>query len=219
MEHIKEFEKLIEEFSRLQYIKPSSLPGIDLYMDQVTTFMDEKLAHAKRYPDDKILTKTMINNYTKNALLPPTEKKKYTKEHMLLLIYIYYLKNILPINDIQTLLAPLEEHYFGQNGDFGLSDIYREVVSMETQMFRPFYKDILRKVEKAEQTFTDRPEDEQEYLQIFSMVCMLAFDVYLKKQMIETIVDDLREKENEAAAEKKRAAKETLKKETVKKNS
>ena len=48
MEHIKEFEKLIEEFSRLQYIKPSSLPGIDLYMDQVTTFMDEKLAHAKR---------------------------------------------------------------------------------------------------------------------------------------------------------------------------
>ena len=86
-------------------------------------------------------------------------------------------------------------------------------------MFRPLYKDILRKVEKAEQTFTDRPEDEQEYLQIFSMVCMLAFDVYLKKQMIETIVDDLREKENEAAAEKKRATKETLKKETVKKNS
>ncbi len=212
-------KKQIREMTQLGYIAPEDLPSIELYMDQVTTFMDKYLSQNKRYEEDKTLTKTMINNYTKNNLLPPPEKKRYTKEHLILLIYIYYLKNILPINDIQTLLAPLEEHYFGKNGDFGLSDIYREVVSMETQMFRPFYKDILRKVEKAEQTFTDRPEDEQEYLQIFSMVCMLAFDVYLKKQMIETIVDDLREKENEAAAEKKRAAKETLKKETVKKNS
>ena len=41
---------------------------IDLYMDQVTTFMDEHLSDCKRREDDKILTKTMINNYTKNNL-------------------------------------------------------------------------------------------------------------------------------------------------------
>ena len=195
MEHIKEFEKLIEEFSRLQYIKPSSLPGIDLYMDQVTTFMDEKLAHAKRYPDDKILTKTMINNYTKNNLLPPSEKKKYSQENLLLLIFIYYLKNILSINDIQTLLNPLNEHYFGNTAEEGpsMKDIYKDIVLLETQMFRPFYKDILGKINLAEKSFPDVPEESREYLQNFAMVCMLGFDVYLKKQMIETIIDDMKD--------------------------
>lgn len=199
MEHSEEFQKLLQKYSKLSYIKPQALPDIDLYMDQVTTFMDEKLEHSKRYPEDKILTKTMINNYTKNNLLPPTEKKKYTREHILVLIFIYYLKNILSINDIQTLLAPLEERYFAQDEGTNMKDIYRNIVSLELDMFRPFMKDILRKMQLAEKSFPDEPEEDREYLQNFSLVCMLAFDVYLKKQMIETIVDDLREKEEAAA--------------------
>ena len=85
---------ILESISRIDYIKPEDLPNIDLYMDQVTTFMESQLASTKRYPDDKILTKTMINNYAKNDLLPSPDKKRYSKEHMLLLIFIYYFKNI-----------------------------------------------------------------------------------------------------------------------------
>ena len=88
---------ILEELSSLSYVHPGDVPNIDLYMDQVTTFMDEQLASTKRYPDDKILTKTMINNYTKNNLLPPPVKKKYSREHLLLLVFIYYFKNILSI--------------------------------------------------------------------------------------------------------------------------
>ena len=62
--------------------------------------MDEQLEACKRYEDDKILTKTMINNYAKNNLLPAPEKKKYSKEHVLTLLFIYYFKNLLSINDI-----------------------------------------------------------------------------------------------------------------------
>ena len=76
---------ILDELSHLDYIHPGEVPNIDLYMDQVTTFMDEQLASTKRYENDKILTKTMINNYTKNNLLPPPVKKKYSKEHLLLL--------------------------------------------------------------------------------------------------------------------------------------
>ena len=84
------------------------LPNFDLYMDQVTTFMDEHLSDVKRYEDDKILTKTMINNYTKNDLLPPPVKKKYSKEHIYVLTFIYYLKNILSISDIQKLFKSID---------------------------------------------------------------------------------------------------------------
>ena len=83
---------ILESVSRIDYIKPEDIPNIDLYMDQVTTFMEEQLVSSKRYADDKILTKTMINNYAKNKLLPPPEKKRYSKEHVLMLIFIYYCK-------------------------------------------------------------------------------------------------------------------------------
>ena len=62
---------ILESVSRIDYIKPEDIPNIELYMDQVTTFMEEQLASTQRYDEDKIITKTMINNYAKNKLLPP----------------------------------------------------------------------------------------------------------------------------------------------------
>ena len=83
--------KILKELKKMDYIRPEEIPDIHLYMDQVTTFMEKRLKNTTRNPEeDKILTKTMINNYAKNHLLPPPEKKKYTKEHMLVLLFIYY---------------------------------------------------------------------------------------------------------------------------------
>ena len=103
---------MLRKMTKLNYIKPGDVPGINLYMDQVTTFMDEHLSDSKRHEDDKILTKTMINNYTKNNLLPPPVKKKYSRDHLYILAFIYYLKNLLSISDIQKLINPLTENCF-----------------------------------------------------------------------------------------------------------
>ena len=93
---------IYQVISRIDYVRPDDIPNIDLYMDQVTTFMEKELASSKRHEDDKILTKTMINNYAKNNLLPPPVKKKYSKEHLLVMIFIYYFKNFLSIKDIRN---------------------------------------------------------------------------------------------------------------------
>ena len=71
---------ILQSLERIDYIHPEEIPNIDLYMDQVTTFMETQLRSTKRYEQDKILTKTMINNYAKNHLLPPPVKKKYSKD-------------------------------------------------------------------------------------------------------------------------------------------
>ena len=89
---------ILKDMSALNYIKPGDVPNINLYMDQVTTFMYEHLHDTKRTTDDKVLTKTMINNYAKNNLLPSPVKKKYSKEHIYILTFIYYFKNILSIS-------------------------------------------------------------------------------------------------------------------------
>ena len=188
---------------KLDYIKPEIIPEIDLYMDQVTTFMDSNLKDSKRYNADKILTKTMINNYAKNNLLPPPLKKKYSKEHILVLIFIYYLKNILTINDIQTLLEPLTSKYFTASDGLTLEEIYQTVFQLEQQQVIWLEKDVLRKFEKAKQTFTEEEDEEKEFLQTFSFIAMLALDVYVKKQMIERMIDELNEKKPAHATKKK----------------
>ena len=131
---------ILESISRIDHIKPEDIPNIDLYMDQVTTFMEEQLAATKRFQDDKILTKTMINNYAKNKLLPPPEKKRYSKEHVLMLIFIYYFKNILSISDIQALFTPIVQKYFKSMTEKDMTYIYNEVFSMEKEQIDAIFR-------------------------------------------------------------------------------
>ena len=185
---------IFAKIAELDYIKPDEIPNIDLYMDQVTTFMEENLASTKRHEDDKILTKTMINNYAKNKLLPPPEKKRYSREHLLMLIFIYYFKGILSINDIQTLLEPVSRKYFQTDGNIDISRIYDEVFSLEKSQVEVLKEDILHKFETAQGIFEDAPEEDREFLRMFSFVGLLGFDVYIKKLLIEKMVDELRKK-------------------------
>ena len=189
-------QDLLDSLSKVDGVHPEDVPNIDLYMDQVTTFMDARLASSKRYEEDKILTKTMINNYAKNHLLPPPEKKKYSKEHMLVLIFIYYFKNILSINDIQTLLEPITKKYFHSEDGFSISDLYQEIFELERSEIGTVREDVVKTFEAAKASFAGAPEEDREFLQIFSFICMLSFDVYLKKQLIEELIDKMAPEKN-----------------------
>lgn len=189
---IKKFlANLLQNLKSIGYVKPEDIPNIDLYMDQVITFMDEQLESSKRYDSDKLLTKTMINNYTKNNLLPPPEKKKYSREHVLTLLFIYYFKNILSISDIQSLLNPLTDKYFGQTGDFNMQSVYKEVFQLEEAETKKLLKDLGKKYTIANGTFNDFPEEDRDFLHSFCFICQLSYDVYLKKTLIEKIIDNL----------------------------
>lgn len=185
-------EKLLNDIiSKLNIIDDADIPAIDLYMDQVTTFMDKHLKNNKRFDDDKILTKTMINNYAKNDLLPAPVKKRYSKQHVILLIFIYYFKNILSINDIKTILGPISENYFDVNSPISLEEIYSTVKNLENQLTSDIKNDIQSKINLSEEAFADKSDKDKDFLQLFSLIVSLNFDVYIKKQMIESIVDKL----------------------------
>lgn len=184
-------EDMMKRVDQLTYIRPEEIPNIDLYMDQVLTFMNERLHHTTRNPKaDKILTKTMINNYAKSNLLPPPCKKKYSREHILLLLFIYYFKGVLSINDTGELLESFSGDYFGGKKEFGLEDIYNEVFSLEERQIEILRKDIYDKFGIAQSTFKEGPEEGQEFLRFFSFICLLSFDVYVKRMLIETAIDE-----------------------------
>ena len=188
--------EVMKNFSGLDYIKPEDIPDIPLYMDQITTFMDSKLENCKRYPEDKILTKTMINNYTKNKLIPPPEKKKYSKEHLILLILVYYLKDFLSIGDIKKLLLPLEDNHFRNSENLSMADIYETAYDLVNSQSDYMAHDLFHRWKAAKEAFPEATDTEDKaYLDTFALITLLSFDVYVKKQAIEHLIDTLPDKE------------------------
>lgn len=90
-------------FSR-QALRTGELPGLDLYMDQVITLIENGYAANQRTPDEKLLTKTMVQNYSKAGLVRPIKGKKYTPEHIVQMLVIYTLKRTLSISEIKQAL-------------------------------------------------------------------------------------------------------------------
>lgn len=127
---------LIKNLKNIDYLTLEKIPEIDLYMDQVTTFMEEKLSPYNRDNTQKVLTKTMINNYAKNKVILPPEKKKYSKEHLISLILIYHLKSILSINDISHILNSIKNNqnevysYFINLQKYQMENIELEIIDL-----------------------------------------------------------------------------------------
>ena len=80
-------EDIIREAVRDMDLRPSEIPSIDLYIDQIISLVSDKLEGASPRYRDRVLTKTMINNYSKDGLIKPVKGKKYTKEHILQMLF------------------------------------------------------------------------------------------------------------------------------------
>lgn len=90
--------------STLHLPRYAELPDIELYMDQVLTYIDDRLRPL--FPaDEKLLTSSMVNNYVKQKLIPTPSHKRYGREHVALLIFICLMKRTASMADIQRLFA------------------------------------------------------------------------------------------------------------------
>jgi hypothetical protein len=185
---LKNLDSIIELLSTTPEIQISDIPDIDLYMDQVTTFIEKKLGNEKRDKKDKLLTKTMINNYSKAKILEPSKNKKYNKQQMIQLVLIYYLKQVLSISDIHDLFKPLFEN---ENKDANLiNDVYNS--------FLDFKKDSMKSVSNMLEEMTvlfsgtadNRKAQENEDVQMLLIVLMLTSQAQACKRTAEAIIDN-----------------------------
>ncbi|MCR4716251.1 MAG: DUF1836 domain-containing protein [Lachnospiraceae bacterium] len=198
---------VIRECVKLDFIKPEDVPDIELYMDQITTFMEKELANTKRYDSDKTLTKTMINNYSKNDLLPPPVKKKYSKEHIYLLIYIYYLKNSLSISDIKQVLTPMIENFCDDSDSSKMDNLYEAICDAGLKRFTDIVVNINETHNRSKEIFKEYKGKDKDYLDKFAFTAMLGYEIYLKKKLLEKMVDVYFTPEEETESPKKEKAK------------
>lgn len=174
----------IKELNLNKNIEIKDIPEIDLYMDQVIQLFESKLDGYKRNDDEKIMTKTMINNYVKGKLLMNVNKKKYTKEHIILISLIYQLKGGLSISDIKKIIesGTIEiESYKVEDVEI----LYNEYLKMNENNINSFEKEILEM-----ETMLNKDNSNNELL----MVSALINKANMYRKLAEKIIDDMPEK-------------------------
>ena len=189
---MKKNEELINQLGLEDKITLGDIPDIDLYMDQVIQLFESKFKMSKRNADEKVLTKTMINNYAKGKVFFPIKNKKYSKRHLILISLIYQLKGTLSISDIKTILEPLNKKTVDE--DFQLDDLYASFLHLTEQNAHQFKQDILESITEAkkegEQLGGNMDDCDVEYFEKFLLIASLSHMSQLYKRAAENLVDE-----------------------------
>ncbi|SHH67880.1 protein of unknown function [Clostridium collagenovorans DSM 3089] len=183
---------LQEKFDKLNLedkIVLEDIPDIDLYMDQVIQLFENKLGNSKRSEEDKILTKTMINNYAKGKLLMNVKNKKYSKEHLILMSVIYNLKKSLSINDIKTTLDKIVTTLDNEE-EYPLREFYKAYLQQYDEDVKYAEKTIMDKFSNIEKKVNSEEKLSGEFEENFLLLCSLVNMSNIYKRMSEELIDD-----------------------------
>lgn len=183
----EEVLSIIEDEQFNNKIQLDDIPEIDLYMDQVIQLFEGKLSGTKRNAEDKLLTKTMINNYAKAKLLMSIKNKKYTKEHLILMSLIYELKGVISINDIKCLVNNIVDK-FEKNEEYNLRDLYSKYLDTTNKD-----NEIINKIIEEKINNINEDSFEDQFILISSIISMSN----LLKRVGEVLIDNCFRKEEE----------------------
>ncbi|MCH6265552.1 DUF1836 domain-containing protein [Neobacillus citreus] len=186
---MEKINQIIEELDLEANLPLDEIPKIDLYMDQVIQLFENKFAESKRNDDEKILTKTMINNYAKGKLIFPIKNKKYSKEHLILISLIYQLKGALSINDIKTTLDGINKRIIKE--DIDLDSFYNSYLNLTAQNVSDFKEEMTRRGLEVKEEIAEGQEDKSPYLERVLMISSLVHMSNLYRKAAEKLVDGI----------------------------
>lgn len=203
----KNFKIVTEEFKEFNLPTWDSMPDIDLYMDQVVTYLDRELKSLKVNGDDKLLTTSMINNYVKGELLPSPIQKKYNKEHLSKLLIISSIKQILSISNISDLL----NLYTRQNS----KDLYEFFINEQKKAINLEANKLLEDINKIENKV-----DEDVNNEVLTYIIRLALHAEVQKILAEKLLNVITSSivEQKESEENARIAQQKEEKEKAKQN-
>ena len=170
-------------------INLEDFPDIDLYMDQVMQLFENKLSYTKRHDDDKVLTKTMINNYAKGNLLMKIKNKKYTKNHLILMGLIYNLKGALSLTDIKTILTPIINS-FEKEQEYPLNDVYQSFLDVYDLNLEDLGNSSNKIYENIKQLVNTKDDVLGDYEEKFLLICAYVSMSNLYRRMSERLIDE-----------------------------
>jgi hypothetical protein len=184
---VENINELLETLHLEKNIKLEDIPNVDLYVDQVVQLFENTYADTTRTDDEKVLTKTMINNYAKGKLFIPIKNKKYSKEHMILISLIYQLKGALSINDIKSSLENINDSLLNDDS-FELNAVYKNYLTLTESNVESFKQDVNKRVTEVNEISSLEDTKLEKFLLLTSFVTMSN----MYRRLAEQLVDDLK---------------------------
>ncbi|MFS0750944.1 DUF1836 domain-containing protein [Oceanobacillus sp. 1P07AA] len=181
--------KQLENLTLSNQLSPDEIPNIDLYMDQVIQLFENKFSSSKRNDDEKVMTKTMINNYAKGKLLFPIKNKKYSKDHLLLIAMIYQMKSVLSISDVGKTLKGIN-HQVSEEG-LHLERFYESYLRLMENNVELFEEFISKQQNSVRNDFDNKEVSEADYLQQVLLILSFTGMSNFYRRAAEKMVDNL----------------------------
>lgn len=186
---MEDISGIINQLGIDRRIRLEDIPSIDLYMDQVTQLFENTYRPSKRKDEEKVLTKTMINNYAKGKLLFPIQNKKYSREHIMLIQLIYQLKGGLSINDVRIVLANLNDKM--EKSDIELDPIYQHYSDLQDRQLEAFHVAVQSLYQDVQSELADMQGEHGGYLEQLLLVTALIQQSNMYRRLAEQIVDQM----------------------------
>ena len=202
----KDIVEQAREISDIDLVDPRDIPKIDLYMEQVTSFLEQEMGESFRFHDECVFTGTMINNYTKAGVLPRPENKRYSRRHVLTLIFIYLLK--------QSLSIPEIKRFTGMIGDpEKLETMYALFRDLLGDYAQEYLRAVGDKLDLIDQKCRERGVEDEE-MKALLFISLISLDATVSTKLsnrVLTLLEEKREHERKAEEERKKAEEEEKK--------
>ncbi len=190
MRYEESVKNIIEEFFQQGALSKSSFPEMELYMDQITGFMNQKLRIYSKDEDDQIMTKAMIANYVKHKLVPRPHNKKYNKEHLILLTFIHFLKNSFQMDEIENIMKPILENYYSEFDEkINLSEMYDSVTSLQNDVKEKLIEETLQDVNRIKSRNKQMELEDDDIIELFMLIIEISIKVDFERYLIQKLYD------------------------------
>lgn len=207
MEFKKNIVEQAQDITDVNLVDPRDIPKIDLYMEQVTSFLEQEMGESFRFHDECVFTGTMINNYTKAGVLPRPSNKRYSRRHVLTLIFIYLLKQNLSIPEIKRFTGFIED----QDKLEHMYNLFRELLGDCAEKYVSY---IDEKLDMIDRKFEEHGIEDDE-MKALTFISLISFDATVNTKLSSRVLDLLeqaREEARKAEEERKKAEEEEEKK-------
>ena len=160
-------------------------------MDQAETFMNKELGVYKKDEKDKVITKTMIGNYVKHNMLPRPKNKKYSKDHLIFLTLIYYLKGTFQMEDIEKIVKPLIDNYnseFDEKIDF--AGLYQGIISVQEKEREQMAQNTWQMIESCKYHLKETELSDDDMLELFMLIVNLSMKADAEKYLAHKLLQE-----------------------------
>lgn len=184
-------KKVVDEFINDNKEKEMDFPEIDLYVDQAASYLNRKLALFDTDEKEEIITKAMISNYTKHGIIPRPIQKKYSREHLLFLNMVYYLKGMFQMSEIRRLMKPIIKNYNSELDEkIDLMGVYRTIVDLQNVEKKNMEKNIWDNIESIKTSLEEKDMSDDDLLEIFTIIMSLAIKADAQKYLAKRLLNE-----------------------------